>query len=684
MHSNWKHSGTTRSILRRKQSKRADIALLDISGQGRTVSLESCRISQLSVGITGEDFKAEVLQKRQSNFITKLDAAAAVLIERLIKKKGKDEALLQVVSKRDDEKEVLRLVSSLLQRGATLSAKDSTGQTALHVAVRKQFKSVCRKLTEGDCLSYDRDNNGKMPYHLAIDHSNDYIAALLLNHMPNALVRDLYIASTAEDKAECNFMTPLQKNMPQTAIGVLDSMLDPVDDFGNMEVFFDLLESDEQGRSPLHPSFNTKSKTYLYHIAHLQPKEVAFHSVVRLLTRKKWKRYGRYWFLMKCMLFIATLFAITFSAITGAMASDPRHYSTPLDKARAFFEVLSCLAVVATLAFEAYQMLKYRCDYWKDRTNYFDLLASILLLLVIPLRFAHQQEQWHVFSVGYLLWTLRIFEYAVVFRHSGAHAQILWRIITSDFLQFLLVFVIILLAFSGSLIMALRGDNSLHVHTETSTFWDILFTGLRILVKKSPVVTCTGSSGYGTFSCILMFIFLFTCIVVLLHILIAQLSHTYQKVQQDAQRAVELNRAWIITRGDFELNGFPFIKRFFSTAEKQGEDNVINVEEVLEAWECPTSSEQTTDIRHIREDLDTCKLHHNTVNTKLAQLEHILRTIQDHLHCNDAPTLPVNPVMNAISEDEELASVEKRKGPQVEPLGDPAGLDDDSVDVTCA
>ena len=62
-------------------------------------------------------------------------------------------------------------------------------------------------------------------------------------------------------------------------------------------------------------------------------------------------------------------------------------------------------------------------------------------------------------------------------------------------------------------------------------------------------------------SCILMVIFLFTCCVVLLNILIAQLSDTYQNVQRDAQRGLELNRAWIIAR--VELNSL-FIRKVIS------------------------------------------------------------------------------------------------------------------------
>ena len=53
-------------------------------------------------------------------------------------------------------------------------------------------------------------------------------------------------------------------------------------------------------------------------------------------------------------------------------------------------------------------------------------------------------------------------------------------------------------------------------------------------------------------SLIIMVVFLFTICVLLLNILIAQLSDTYQNVQQDAQRGLEVNRAWIVSR--VELN----------------------------------------------------------------------------------------------------------------------------------
>ncbi len=49
-------------------------------------------------------------------------------------------------------------------------------------------------------------------------------------------------------------------------------------------------------------------------------------------------------------------------------------------------------------------------------------------------------------------------------------------------------------------------------------------------------------------------LFLFLVIVVLLNLLIAQMSDTYGSVQQDAQRSLAINRAWIVAR--VEHNSF--------------------------------------------------------------------------------------------------------------------------------
>ena len=55
----------------------------------------------------------------------------------------------------------------------------------------------------------------------------------------------------------------------------------------------------------------------------------------------------------------------------------------------------------------------------------------------------------------------------VLCRSTGAYAQILWKIITQDFIQFTVVFAIVLMAFSGSFLLAQRGEDSLDNNNET-------------------------------------------------------------------------------------------------------------------------------------------------------------------------------------------------------------------------
>ena len=98
---------------------------------------------------------------------------------------------------------------------------------------------------------------------------------------------------------------------------------------------------------------------------------------------------------------------------------------------------------------------------------------------------------------------------------------------------------------------AARTHARTHAHTHTTTTTATTTTNPT---PKQPLIVMNEQRchAHRPLSCILMVIFLFTCCVVLLNILIAQLSDTYQNVQRDAQRGLELNRAWIIAR--VELN----------------------------------------------------------------------------------------------------------------------------------
>ena len=52
--------------------------------------------------------------------------------------------------------------------------------------------------------------------------------------------------------------------------------------------------------------------------------------------------------------------------------------------------------------------------YFSDWTNWFDILAVLTTLLIIPFRIANLEVQWVFVSLAYILHYLRIFEYAVM------------------------------------------------------------------------------------------------------------------------------------------------------------------------------------------------------------------------------------------------------------------------------
>ncbi|XP_078322395.1 uncharacterized protein LOC111103871 isoform X2 [Crassostrea virginica] len=592
---------------RRTQDVHIDdnLSVHDIPHMSRSMSIDSLNIDDWA---TSDSFQKEVAEKTQMYFIGKQEAETEVILERIIKKEGsKDSALLFIVSdnKIPNETKVHMLINCLLHRGANPSASNKDLWTPLHYAVKKKYKGVCSKLLEHEAWPNARDKNGVMPFTLAYDAGNDDIASMLVAYMSNKFVRELY-SSQGDQPAEFSFHDLLEKTMPKTTLAVLDCMIDPVSPSGDVCVYYNVLEADEHGRVPSDSNFNSQSKSGLQLIAKSGNKKLIYNDIVRLLIRRKWKEYARFRFFK---------------------TSNPAEYDLNAQQiARAACEVWSLGMAAITLLSELRQMRKHRLEYWQDAYNYIDLSSSILILLIPPLRFAHKTQQWFFFSVAYLLWTVRIFKYAAVLRKTGAYAQILWRILRHDIVQFTTFFAFILLAFSGCLLLSLRGEESLDKFTETNSFWSILFVGVRILIEAERVIEYTELQ---TMSLIIMVFFLFTICVLLLNILIAQLSDTYQNVQQDAQRGLEVNRAWIVSR--VELNSLYFGKGHRITYYKEKE-NIYDVEDVLEKWECPPLNEMNRCIQDIWESLDSHKMNLITVRNRLARQESTLVKIQETLN----------------------------------------------------
>ncbi|XP_062500501.1 uncharacterized protein LOC134177743, partial [Corticium candelabrum] len=184
-----------------------------------------------------------------------------------------------------------------------------------------------------------------------------------------------------------------------------------------------------------------------------------------------------------------------------------------------------------------------------------------------------------------------------LFRTVGQYARICGRIRREDITRFSIIFLLFLVTFSGSLFLALRGEtrtsnttnatqSDLDLFSQTSTYNDILLTGVRIMIEQDSIVDYLGGGGtrgFGWLGVVIILLFMVAVIVVLLNVLIAQLSDTYQNVQSDAQRELEINRAWIMAR--IEHNSILFSN--LRTKYYQEVEIVHDPQGVLEKWEVP-------------------------------------------------------------------------------------------------
>lgn len=648
------HKIRSRSLKSKRPGKGntlVDVALNDLN-QNRVGGVDSVitLLSEVGAESFHEDIKREVEYKTGTLLVGRKDAKIESVADGLISKWGSaEEALLRVVATMENKSQLPFYVNMLINRGARTSVADSELKTPLHHAVSRNLKDIAAKLLENDAIPYLRDNNSHLPLTAAMEMKSDDMCALLIENMSHEFVRGLFLNDEEKD-AEFSFHQLLETDMQRTILAVLDCMIDTDGFSDQVTAYYNILESDVMGRPPDHPDFDNKSKSPLQIIARQGNKTVIYHDVVRLLIRRKWKTFARMRYRLNALVYAIGLFCIIFSLITAVNTPDPTVYFQDdyisLQLARAIFECMSVLFVFVTFCKEMRQCVTHRLEYFYDVFNCIDLTACLLLLAVIPLRFTHQPAQWHVFAFGYLLWTVRIFKFAAVFRPTGIYTQILSRILFYDFSQFAVVFAVVLLAFSGSFFLSLRGDMDIETHSETSTFWRILFVGLRILTEGQPVVEYTGVDGYGKLSLIFMFCFLITCIVILLNILIAQLTDTYQKVQQDAQREVEAGRAWIVAR--VEWNSFICDHNWRKNKYEESEE-IEDLKNVLTKWDSPPLNEMNKNIQDIWDSLESNKMNLLAIKQRMARQEHTLKQIEERLS-NLTSLSPGSP--DSFSDDE--------------------------------
>eukprot|EP00117_Sycon_ciliatum_P002541 scpid24331/ scgid1932/ Transient receptor potential cation channel subfamily A member 1; Ankyrin-like with transmembrane domains protein 1 len=506
--------------------------------------------------------------------------------------------------------QAMRLMTGLLPRGVDMKNPDveeELGETALHVAAERNFFHIIQGL-----LIYDKEapltkrsaSAGQLPVEVALEMGHDELAALLLRAMDKPCVRALF---TPDEHGEVkhNFEELLKDDhMTTTCQAVMDACIEPTAEPDELRFHFDILEADRNGDLPNSEDFMYDSQTAYHRAIDSKSKKVRQHTLVRMLTFDKWSSYGEKLALSKLFVYLMFLIVVSFSLIIAAEEEDPTKYEHDVDIARGVFEVLTILFYIFQFWEEVTQARRVRLDYFKYGWNYMRMLTILLFIAVIPLRYTDSGAQWHVSSILFAVSWIRLLELIAVTRFVGIYMQMLERILEKDVSRFLVVFGSIVIAYAGSLVLALRGESwtgsatppenrtipeettELGISRFTNGFGSSLFTGIRTMVQQENIVDYLSGDGptnsFSWLAIIINVIFLFFLLVVLLNILIAQLSDTYAEVQGEAQHELEQN--WSQAIKLLEQTGGGLMKRLRFKAFKPSKD-ILQPEKLLPGLE---------------------------------------------------------------------------------------------------
>ncbi|XP_065647760.1 uncharacterized protein LOC101236412 isoform X4 [Hydra vulgaris] len=391
---------------------------------------------------------------------------------------------------------------------------DSSRRTILHLAAEQDLDMVVETIilfypslvNVSTNIAGFNDN----PLCIALSKFYDRTASLLVKSMDSYSVRCLF---ETNDSVEARFhfkdyIDPKESiSMKLTVLAILEKLMNPYWPFqpinqADKEIewydmpkaplshhfYFQLLDGDDKGNAPENNNkrFNYRSKSCLHLIAHSSScREAIQHPVVRLLVKRKWNDYGQ-------------------------------------------------------------NIMRRWSIYFSDYTNYIDILGLGTILLIIPFRFAKLFHiEWIISAVAYFINCLRLFQYFIVIKELHIYYRTFHIIIVEDIRKFAALFLVIILAFTGSVTMALKSTAELHI---VGGYWGIFFKEIRGLAESQSF-----SDDYSNINVIVVIFLMcnmFCTMVVLLNILIGQISNRYNEVQSMAKVQYDIDKTKFITKID--------------------------------------------------------------------------------------------------------------------------------------
>lgn len=241
--------------------------------------------------------------------------------------------------------------------------------------------------------------------------------------------------------------------------------------------------------------------------------------------------------------------------------------------------VIKCIVILMTVGYlieEIDQVMKEKGKYLSDKFNLFDVLGILLVLSLIPLRLMNDYHRayYGVASPAFLFNCVRVFKFFPAYEQLGVYSKTFFKILIDDVMKFAKLFAVLLVAFTGSLFLAMRAAK----YPENGmSFWNVTLRELRALLEGNPFE----DNYVGEFTTIIIALILFNMgliIVVLSNLLIGQISNVYNDAVADAKISFSIDKAKYICKVEKSL----FVRRNLRIKHYTEGDYVSKEEDVLE------------------------------------------------------------------------------------------------------
>ena len=498
------------------------------------------------------------------------------------------------------------IISVLASAGANLDALDNEGNIPLVMACGKGHSKTVRELILNGASMEVTDRERYNGLERAIQNKQDSAAAVYIR-----LHQDREFLLYYLESMEINIIQIVKNGMQETIKALLDRMIVPDNSSRtcNGEVHVKYLDLDVDNKLPTCDSYS-KSKNYLLQrISEIGDDSLAYHGTVRLVVDQKMIDFGYLILFLRAFSRLFFLSCLAYSLILAAEIPEPldNYFTDGYHIFRLVCEVFVLLYYLVNLVTEAGEIIRIyliarshisdkqkqllseakrnemvgsveearntyfkKChdylnsfvlirvfyDYFRDKSNYLDVLGLFTLTVLIFLRVIRQPTQWVFATFAFLFNSLRMFKLIALIPVLGPYTTIIYKVLTQDFPRFIMLLLITLCIFTCTFFISLRvpytaegfvNSSRLQVNLREAgvddRVWWVFLSGIRIVLDGDVYRDSNFLYLRLNWLAVTIYIaFFFLVVVVYLNVFIAQLSDTYADVKLNADRSFAWQR----------------------------------------------------------------------------------------------------------------------------------------------